>query len=82
VSYIHRSRENVKFALEQAQRGNRFITTLSLTSGLGGSGLSTPRPSCFIPEKDPVAIVWEAGWAPGLPWAGAENIAPCQGSIL
>jgi hypothetical protein len=31
--------------------------------------LSTPR-------KDPVPIVQEAGWAPGLVWTGAENLAP------
>jgi len=30
----------------------------------------------FIPGKDPVPIVWEAGWAPGLIWTGAENLAP------
>jgi hypothetical protein len=26
--------------------------------------------------KDPVPIVQEAGWAPGLIWTGAENLAP------
>ena len=26
--------------------------------------------------KDPVPIVWEAGWAPGPVWTGAENLAP------
>jgi len=34
---------------------------------------STPRPY-FTPEKDPVPIVQEAGWAPV--WTGAENLAP------
>jgi hypothetical protein len=28
------------------------------------------------PVKDPVPIVQEAGWAPGLVWTGAENLAP------
>jgi hypothetical protein len=35
----------------------------------------TPRP-LFTPGKDPVTIVREAGWAPGLVWTGAENLAP------
>ena len=32
----------------------------------------TSRP-LFNPEKDPVPVVQEAGWAPGLVWTGAEN---------
>jgi hypothetical protein len=35
----------------------------------------TPLPH-FTPEKDPVRIVQEAGWAPELVWTGAENLAP------
>jgi len=30
----------------------------------------------FIPGKDPVSTVQEAGWVPGPVWTGAENIAP------
>ena len=42
----------------------------------GGEGVSvTPRP-LFIPGKDPVPIVQEAGWAPGPVWTGAEYLAP------
>jgi len=33
-----------------------------------------PRP-LFTPGKDPVPIVQEAGWPPGLVWTGAENLA-------
>jgi hypothetical protein len=33
-------------------------------------------PAAFIPGKDPVPIVQEAGWAPELVWIGAENLAP------
>jgi len=33
-----------------------------------------PRPGRFIPRKDPVPIVYEAGWAPGPVWTGAENL--------
>jgi hypothetical protein len=35
----------------------------------------TPRP-LFTPEKDPITIVQEAGWAPGPVWTSAENLAP------
>jgi len=30
----------------------------------------------FTPGKALVPIVQEAGWAPGLVWAGVENLAP------
>jgi len=29
----------------------------------------------FTPGKNPVPILQEAGWAPGLVWTGAENLA-------
>jgi len=35
-----------------------------------------PCPGHFIPERDPAPTTQEAGWAPGLVWTGAENIAP------
>jgi len=34
--------------------------------------------SLFIPGKDPVPTVQEAGWAPGPVWIGLENLAPPQ----
>jgi hypothetical protein len=30
------------------------------------------------PGKDPVPIVQEAGWAPGLVWTGVENLTPTR----
>ena len=30
----------------------------------------------YSQERDPVRIVWEAGWDPGLVWTGAENFVP------
>jgi hypothetical protein len=30
----------------------------------------------YPPEKNPVSIVQEAGWASGPAWTGAENLAP------
>ena len=31
-------------------------------------------PAALLPEKDPVPIVQEAGWATGPVWTGAENL--------
>jgi len=33
-------------------------------------------PAALPPGKDPVPIVYEAGWAPGPVWTGEENLAP------
>ena len=33
-------------------------------------------PANFTPEKDPVLIVQEAGWASEPVWTGVENLAP------
>jgi hypothetical protein len=32
-------------------------------------------PAAFIPGKDPVPTVQEAGWVPEPVWIGAENLA-------
>jgi hypothetical protein len=37
---------------------------------------TTPRP--LYPEKDPVPIVQEAGWAPGPVWTCEKNLAPTR----
>ena len=38
---------------------------------------ATPRPFYPTPSyrNGPVSIVQEAGWAPGMVWTGAENLA-------
>ena len=41
-----------------------------------GVGGQRHAPAAFTPGKDTVPIVQEAGWAPGLVWIGAENLAP------
>ena len=47
-----------------------------MTTALEGGEGSTSRPRpLFTPGKKPVPIVQEAGWAPGLVWTGAENLA-------
>jgi hypothetical protein len=50
-----------------------------MTSALEGGGWSTPLPGRFTPGKDPVPIAQEAGWAPGLFWMCATNLAPLTG---
>jgi len=59
----------------KAQRGGgvEVYSFFKLRAKCGG--WSTPGPGCFTPGKDPVPIVWEAGWAPGPVWTGAENLA-------
>jgi hypothetical protein len=39
-------------------------------------GVQRYAPATFTPGKDSVPIVQEAGWAPGLVWIGAKNLAP------
>jgi len=58
-------------------RGSRGIALLFLDRGTGrGWGVSvTPRP-LFIPGKDLVPIVQEAGWAPGPVCTGAGISLP------
>jgi len=41
-----------------------------------GVGGQPHAPAASTNGKDPVPIVQEAGWAPGLVWIGAENLAP------
>ena len=46
-----------------------------MTTALEGVRGQRHAPAALYPEKDPVPIVQEAGWAPGPVWA-AENLAP------
>ena len=57
-----------------AQRVGRGIALLFHDRGTrrGWVVSSTPRPY-FTPGKDPVAIVQEAGWAPGPIWTGGKS---------
>jgi len=60
---------------EGPEEEQRYSSTLSLTLALDECGWSTPRPGRFTPGKDPVPIVYEAGWASRPVWTGAENLA-------
>jgi hypothetical protein len=52
-----------------------FRSTLPFTSALDGGGWSTPRLGPFIPGKDPVPTVQEAGVGPRAGLKDAENLA-------
>ena len=56
------------------QRVGRGIALLFHDRGTrrGWMVSSTPRPH-FTPGKDPVPILQEAGWAPGLVWTGGKS---------
>jgi len=57
--------------------GVRGIALLFLDCGTRrGWGVSVMTWPLFTTGKDPVPIIQEAGWAPGLVWTGAENITP------
>ena len=60
-----------------AQRVGRGIVLLFHDGGTrrGWVVSSTPRPH-FTPRKDPVPIIQEAGWAPGLVWTGGKSRPP------
>ena len=65
-----------------AHRGSRGIALPFHDHGTRrGWGVSVTSRPLFNPGKDPVPIVQEAGWAPGLVWTGAENLAPPPSGI-
>jgi len=40
-----------------------------------GVGGQTHGQATLPRGKDPVSIIYEAGWSPGLEWTSAENLA-------
>jgi len=53
-----------------------------VTTALEGGEWSAAHPGCTLPPgKDPVPILQEAGWAPGLVWTGGKS-HPHRDSIL
>jgi hypothetical protein len=70
----------VSFALEQAVKKERYSSTLSLTSALGGGVWLMTRLSRFAPrEINPVPVEQKVGWV--QVWTSAENLAPHRGSV-
>jgi len=60
-----------------AHRGSRGIDLPFLDHGTRrGCGVSITSRPLFIPGKDPVHIVQEAGWAPRPVWTAAKNLVP------
>jgi hypothetical protein len=62
----------------KAYSGSRCVVLLYLISVLDGGRWSQQCPDRLTPGNDPVPTVQEAGWAPGLVWMGAENLAPTE----
>jgi hypothetical protein len=69
----------VKFALKQAmkaQRRSRGIALLIFNLGAGCGWVVNIKLRPIYPRKrDPVPIIYEAGWAPEPVWAGVKNPA-------
>jgi hypothetical protein len=59
----------------EGPEGGRVIALLFFYLG-ARTGWSAPRSGRVIPEKDPVPIVEEAGWAPAPVRTCAKNLAP------
>jgi len=78
---IHKGKAHPTTCHEGPKGGAEVKLYSFLNLGARWGGLSTPRPGRFIPRKDPVPIVLEAGWAPGPIWTNAENLAPHRDSI-
>ena len=77
IIYGHLKGEKVKWSHYRpgvAQRVGRGIALLfhDCSTRRGWVVSSTPRPH-FTPRKDPVHILQEAGWAPGLVWMGGKS---------
>jgi hypothetical protein len=64
--------------LENPEGGGRGIALHSLDISTRRGWVAAPRPSRFTPGKDPVPIVWEAGWSPGPVWTCVKNLAPTR----
>ena len=59
-----------------ACRGSRGVALPFHDHGTRRGEGSASRPGrLFTPEKEPVPIIQEDGWAPGPVWTGAENLA-------
>jgi hypothetical protein len=75
----------VKFTLEQAtkaQRGSKGIQLYSFFNlGTRWRWVVNATPWPLYPRERIGTLVWEAGWAPGLVWTGAENLAVHRDSI-
>jgi hypothetical protein len=60
----------------------RYSSILSLTWAPDGGGWARQRPGRFIPGKEVVPTVYEAGWAPGPVWASGEDLTPTGSTFV
>ena len=70
---------NVNFTPEQAMKAQRRSRWLYSFFNLGdkwGWVVNATSLPLYLPEREPVRIRQEAGWAPGAVWTGAENLDP------
>jgi hypothetical protein len=77
--YLKEGKIHPRTGHESLEREQMYSSTLSLTSALNGGGVVnvSPRP-LYLQEREPVPIVFEAGWA-GLDGCGKSH--PYRGSI-
>jgi hypothetical protein len=80
IPYVLKSVELINLTLEhtmKVQSANRCIDLLFLNFGDRWGFVVKSTPWMFYPrERDPVPIVHETGWAPGLVGTSVENFAP------
>ena len=64
---------------EGTEGEQRYSSTLSLSSALdmGGRVVNATSGTLYPQEREPVPIVYEAGWASGV-WKGTLEMAECQ----
>jgi len=84
LTMLFQNKTNVKCSRYRpgvAQRVGRGIALRFLDHGTRRlCGVSTTLRLHFIPGKDPVPILQEAGWSPGPAWTGGKS-RPHQDSI-
>ena len=56
----------------KSQRSSRGIHLLLISALDVVNAITRPL---YTPERDPVPVALEAGWASGSVWMGAENLA-------
>ena len=54
---------------------HKLYSSFNISDSWGWVGNATPQPP-YPRERDPVANVKEARWAPAPVWTGAENLTP------
>ena len=77
IAYDDKKRKVHPRTLHEGPEGEKYSSTLSLTSAPDGVGGQRHDPAALPPGMHR----YEAGWAPGPVSTGAENFAPHRDSI-